>query len=200
MIYPYPLGWGFDMMHSVNHRPLVFLDIETTGLGPFNSRVLEIGALRVENGMVVKKMKQLLHPDEPVPYFITNLTGITNADIQGMPSFADISKELLALLDGAIFVAHNVNFDYSFIKSEFSRIQVKFNHDRLCTVRLSKVLYPEQKSHKLDNLIARHGYTVASRHRAYDDAEVLYKFFVDSHAAFGLAIFRHMDKILVHAR
>lgn len=161
---------------------------------------MEVGAVRVENGVIVQKYSQLVDPEEKIPYFISNLTGISDNDIWGKPTFKHIAQDIESMLSGAIFVAHNVNFDYSFLRMEFSRLGIAFNHDRLCTVRLSRALYPQYKSHRLDSVIERHGYTVASRHRAYDDAEVLYKFFSDSYQTFGLDLFRHMNHLLTTTR
>lgn len=161
------------------------MDVETTGMAAWNSRVLEVGALRVEAGVVVKRYSQLLNPEEAVPPFITHLTGIEPTEVVDKPRFADIAAELSELFQGAIFVAHNVAFDYSFFTAEFKRLGTRFAMDRLCTVRLSRALYPHERSHKLDAVIRRGGYRVANRHRAYDDAEVLHKFYSDSLAQQG---------------
>lgn len=166
-------------------RPLVFIDVETTGGSATSSRILEIGALRVEDGKVVATMKQVLDPEEPVPAWITVLTGIEQAETAGQPRFGDVFAQLQAMLQDAVFVAHNVDFDYSFFASEYRKIGHRFTMDKLCTVRLSRALYPEERSHKLDSVIARHGYKVANRHRAFDDAEVLHKFYRDSFERFG---------------
>jgi DNA polymerase III subunit epsilon len=170
---------------DMQERPLVFVDVETTGGMASSSRILEIGALRVEDGNVVAKMKQVLDPEEPVPSWITRLTGIEQAETGGKPKFAQVFPGLQVLFQDAIFVAHNVTFDYSFFKAEYSRLGHKFNMDKFCTVRLSRALYPYERSHKLDAVIARHGYRVKNRHRAYDDAEVLLRFYRDSFELFG---------------
>ena len=181
-------------------RPLVFLDVETTGASSTSSRILEVGALRVEDGKVVKKFKQLIDPTEYVPSFITGLTGITNDDIYGKPIFAQIADELAEMLHGAIFVAHNVGFDYAFIQKEFKLIGSQFTADRLCTVRLSRKLFPLQRSHRLDELIRIHGYKVANRHRAYDDAEVLYKFYKDMLDLHGPELNETLERLLMRAK
>lgn len=161
-----------------SHPPFVFIDTETTGLSArTGGRVLEIGALRVEDNKVVAKYKQLLHPETDVPYFITQITGITDQDVESAPTFADIFQDVRELFKDAIFIAHNVNFDYKFLQSEFEKVGEQFKKDRLCTVRLSRKLFPEHKSHSLDKIIERHGFEVENRHRAYDDAEILYKFY-----------------------
>lgn len=181
----------------MNHRPLVFIDIETTGASAWNSRVLEIGALRVENSQIVKKYVQMVNPEEVIPPFITGLTGIREEQVRDKPTFRDVASEVEDIFEDAIFIAHNVNFDYSFIKNEFKRLGLNFNKDRLCTVRLSRLLYPTQKSHRLDEVIRTHGYHVVNRHRAYDDAEVLYKFYKDHLDKHGDNLYGLMNKILV---
>ncbi len=180
--------WRGELTYTYSYmqrKPLVFLDVETTGGMAHSSRILEIGALRVENGQVTAQMNQVLDPEEAVPRWITDLTGIEPHETAGQPTFAELGAELQSLLDGAVFVAHNVNFDYSFFTEEYRRLGQKFQMDKLCTVRLSRALYPEHKSHRLDAVIARHGYQVANRHRAYDDAEVLHKFYYESLKRFG---------------
>src|SRR3954470_22565921 len=102
------------LVSSLLNQPLAFVDLETTGGSHFNSRVLEVGVVRVENNQVVAKYKTLLHPDSRVPSFITGLTGITDGDVAESPRFAQIADELAEILEGAVFVAHNVRFDYSF--------------------------------------------------------------------------------------
>jgi DNA polymerase-3 subunit epsilon len=120
----------------MNHRPLVFIDVETTGGRSDKSRIIDIGIIRVENGRVVKTMNQLVRPDVPVPGFITRLTGITNEMLWGQPTFEAIAPELEIMFQDALFIAHHVDFDYGFIKSEFKRIGINFNSDRACTVKL----------------------------------------------------------------
>jgi DNA polymerase III subunit epsilon len=165
--------------------PQVFIDVETTGGMAYSSRILEIGALRVEDGIVVDYIDQVLDPEERVPGWITELTGIPDAERHGKPTFAQVAPDLSRLLQGAVFIAHNVNFDYSFFSEEFRRLGQRFAMPRMCTVRLSRALFPAERSHRLDAVIARSGYKVAKRHRAFDDAEVLYKFYHDSLKQFG---------------
>lgn len=177
-------------------KALVFVDVETTGLAAWNSRMLEIGAIRVENGKVVGRYSQLLDPVEPVPPAITRLTGITNSHTYGKPKFADISPRLSALFENAVFIAHNVSFDYSFFREEYKRLGQQFAMDRLCTVRLSRALYPAERNHRLDEVIRRHGYQVANRHRAFDDAEVLYKFYRDHELHYGQQFYEIAGRLL----
>lgn len=161
---------------SLLDGPLVFVDIETNGLDHVRGRVIEVAAIRVEAGEVVQTFQSLIDPEANLPGYITNLTGITTNDLKGAPTFDVIADELSAVLAGAIFVAHNVRFDYSFLKQEFGRLGVAFLPTQLCTVKLSRALYPLEKGHKLQDLIQRHGLSFAARHRAYDDAAVLEQF------------------------
>jgi DNA polymerase-3 subunit epsilon len=161
---------------SVLEGPIVLVDIETNGLNHIRGRIIEIGVIRIENGQITQTFKQLLDPETPIPHFITQLTGITDADVADAPTFAQIAEELYEILDGAVFIAHNVRFDYSFIKQELLNVGKAFQPKQLCTVRLSRALYPEYRSHKLADIIARHAIPVAARHRAYDDAAVLWEF------------------------
>lgn len=161
---------------SVLDGPLCFVDIETNGLNHVRGRVIEVAAIRVENGRIVHSLNTLIDPETELPQFITKLTGITAHDLRGAPTFDQVAGELAEILEGAVFVAHNVRFDYSFLKQEFSRLGAPFLPRQLCTVKLSRALYPHERSHKLQSLIDRHGFTYAKRHRAYDDAAVLWQF------------------------
>jgi len=156
--------------------PVVFVDIETTGGSYRNSRVLEVAAIRFEGGKIVKEFSTLLDPGTRIPPMITSLTGITESDIVGAPTFEDVADELLEILDGAVFVAHNVRFDYSFLKQEFAMIGTPFTPRLLCTVRLSRYLYSDQKGHSLEKIIARHSIPVLDRHRALEDARAILYF------------------------
>ncbi len=157
-------------------QPLVCVDIETDGANYARGHILEIAAIRIEHGQIVDTFSTLLNPGISVPYFITKLTGITIEDLQPAPQFDDVAERLLEIMEGAIFVAHNVRFDYSFIKEEFRRIGLPFSPKMLCTVKLSRALYPLERSHKLSSLIERHSFSYGARHRAYDDAHVLWQF------------------------
>jgi DNA polymerase-3 subunit epsilon len=182
----------------MKHRPLVFLDIETTGGSADRSRITEIGALRVEDGKVTTTYKQLINPEQPIPYFISKLTGITNEMVWDAPTFRDVADDLELFLDGAIFIAHHVVFDYSFIKAEFKRVGYEFNMDRACSVKLSRRLHPEYRRHGLDKIIQRMGLIVEHRHRAFDDAEVIWKFFSEESLQRGLHLFSDLNKVITY--
>jgi len=156
--------------------PTVFVDIETTGGSYRNSRVLEVAVIRYENGQVVQEFSSLVNPETYIPASITTLTGIHQDDVLDAPKFEDIADELYEILSGAVFVAHNVRFDYSFLKNEFAQVGLQFSPKLLCTVRLSRALYIGQKGHSLAKLIERHNIPVLARHRALDDAQAILYF------------------------
>jgi DNA polymerase-3 subunit epsilon len=164
-------------LYGTTRRKLVFLDIETTGTSTDYDRITEIGALVYEDGELKRTFSTLVNPGREIPPFITKITGITNDMVIGKPMFEEISEELFELLNEAIFVAHNVGFDYNFVRSEFHRVGMQYEADHFCTVQLSRHLYPEFTRHNLDEVIQRMGFTCQSRHRAFDDAEILYKFY-----------------------
>jgi DNA polymerase III subunit epsilon len=169
---------------SVLEGPLVFVDVETTGLSYSRSRVIEVAAIRVEGGRQVAKFSSLIDPQTELPMFITELTGITRQQLVSSPTFYQIADELHSLLDGALFVAHNVRFDYGFLKQEFKRLNKAFSPKMMCTVRLSKALYPDTRGHKLEDIINRCGITAVNRHRAFDDAKAMWQFIQHSQLHF----------------
>lgn len=157
-------------------QPLTFIDVETTGASSKFGGIIEIGLLRVEGGRLVRTYNSFVNPEQPIPEFITRMTGIRESDVVGAPTFADIADEVSELFRESVFVAHNAAFDYSFMQEEFRRVGQEFTMPRLCTVRLSRALFPEHRHHNLSALIERHGFVCKNRHRAYDDAEVLWQF------------------------
>jgi DNA polymerase-3 subunit epsilon len=153
--------------------PVVFVDIETTGGSWRTSRVLEVAAIRYEHGRAVREFSSLVNPEAPVPGSITRLTGITTAQADRASTFNEIADELHDVMDGAVFIAHNVRFDYTFLKAEFERLGMTFKPKLLCTVRLSRALYKFEKGHSLAKLIERHEIPVTDRHRALADAQAI---------------------------
>ena len=155
---------------------IAFIDVETTGANPVVDRVTEIAILRVEDGVLVERWSSLVNPGMAIPPTIQSFTGITDAMVADAPAFADLADGVRALLADCVFVAHNARFDYGFIKNEFSRIGERFDAPVLCTVKLSRALYPQHHRHGLDALIARHNLTCSARHRAMGDTEALFQF------------------------
>ncbi|AKM32548.2 ethanolamine utilization protein [Pandoraea faecigallinarum] len=163
--------------------PMVFVDLETTGGNALEDRITEIGVVEVgPHG--VEQWSTLLDPAEPIPPFIQKLTGITNEMVKGQPSFGALAQGLAERLQGKLFVAHNARFDYGFLKNEFRRAGMAFQADVLCTVRLSRLLFPSAARHGLDALIARFGLTPQGRHRALADADLLWQFWQKLHTLY----------------
>src|SRR5687767_5556148 len=164
---------------------IAFVDLETTGTTPMGDRVTEIGIVRVVDGRVAEEFATLVNPECPIPEEIQALTGITNSMVRDKPTFAELRRDVAERLEGHLFVAHNARFDYGFLKHEFRRVEMRFTADVLCTVRLSRRLFPEAPGHSLDAIIARHqlGEAVAGdaqsrtgRHSALGDARALWGF------------------------
>ncbi|MDO8787429.1 MAG: exonuclease domain-containing protein [Sulfuritalea sp.] len=154
---------------------LVFVDLETTGATATADRITEIGIVEVdEEG--VREWSCLVNPGTPISGFIERLTGISNAMVADAPPFEEVAAEVKARLEGRLFIAHNARFDYGFLKNEFKRAGHDFRATVLCTVKLSRKLFPQHVRHNLDSLIARHGLTVSSRHRALGDARLIHQF------------------------
>jgi DNA polymerase-3 subunit epsilon len=168
--------------------PLAIVDLETTGAHPAWDRITEIAVLEVEAGEVTAEWSTLVNPGAPIPAAIQALTGITNAMVADAPQFAELAEDLHARLAGRVFVAHNARFDYGFLRSAFERSGIRFNAKTLCTVRLSRRLYPEHARHNLDSLIARHGIECRARHRALGDAEAVWQFLRSALEEHGTAV------------
>jgi len=157
------------------HSALAFVDLETTGATATADRITEIGIVEVDQHGV-REWSCLVNPGTPISGFIERLTGISNAMVADAPVFAEVAAEVRARLEGRLFIAHNARFDYGFLKNEFKRIGHDFRATVLCTVRLSRKLFPQHARHNLDSLIARHDLTVSSRHRALGDARLIHQF------------------------
>ena len=157
---------------------LAFVDVETTGGSPAREHVTEVGIVRVDfdgDDVRVDEWSTLVNPGVPIPAEIQWLTGITNEMVRAAPPFAEIAQLVFDRLEGAIFVAHNARFDYGFLRAEFHRAGLSFNAKTLCTVRLSRYLYPDRAPHTLDAIIARFNLDGEPRHRALGDARVLWR-------------------------
>ncbi len=158
---------------------LSFVDVETTGTSPERARVTEVGIVAVDfdgEDTRVTEWSTLVNPGVPIPAEIQWLTGITNEMVRAAPPFAELAQDIYDRLDGAVFIAHNARFDYGFLRAEFARVDLAFNVRTLCTVRLSRFLYPDRAPHSLDAIIERFGLPAEDRHRALGDARVLWRF------------------------
>lgn len=155
---------------------ITYLDLETTGATPTKDRITEIALVRFDNGIETARWETLVNPEQPIPPFIQNLTGINDQAVADAPVFAEVADKLQAFLEGTVLAAHNVRFDYGFIKAEFKRLGITIKQKVLCTVKLSRLLYPEHYSHGLDAIMKRHQITTIARHRAMGDVETVLAF------------------------
>jgi DNA polymerase III subunit epsilon len=158
-------------MDAADH--LVFVDLETTGANPAYHRITEVGIVRVQSGVLVEEWSSLVNPECRISPYIEAFTGISSEMVAAAPRFADIAATVFEKLRGAVFIAHNARFDYSFLRSEFRKAGVDYAAEVLCTVKLSRRLFPEHARHNLDAVMDRHGLQCSARHRALGDARVL---------------------------
>ena len=165
-----------EILQSLKGASYAFVDVETTGANSRYGQIIEIGIIRVDDGEIVETFETLIQPDRILPSFITDITGIKDSDLAGKPRFDEVALHIQELLAGAVFVAHNVRFDYGFIKNEFMRLGIVWNAKTLCTVKMSRQLFSEQKSHSLQSIIECHGIKVEKRHRALADAQAMIDF------------------------
>jgi DNA polymerase III subunit epsilon len=156
--------------------PLAIVDLETTGAHPVHDRVTEIAVIEVDGGELAGEWSTLVNPETAIPGAIQALTGITNDMVAGAPTFGHLAAALHERLAGRVLVAHNARFDYGFLRHEFARAGLAYRAQTLCTVKLSRRLYPEHPRHNLDSVIARHGLDCRARHRALGDADAVWQF------------------------
>jgi DNA polymerase-3 subunit epsilon len=156
-------------------KPIVMIDFETTGLSPAaGARITEVAALRIAEGKIVERFVSLVNCNVRVPSFITGLTGITQAMVDSAPSVESVVPELLSFIGSDALSAHNASFDEKFLLSESCRLGLQPAHERLvCSLKLSRRLFPGLRSYKLSNLSSSLGIRFSSAaHRAEADAEV----------------------------
>ncbi|SEL61465.1 exonuclease domain-containing protein [Nitrosovibrio tenuis] len=162
----------FSCLHNC-----VILDLETTGGTPLYDRITEIALIRFEDGIETERWETLVNPGISIPPFISRLTGITNDMVRDAPFFEDIADKLYGYIEGAVLAAHNVRFDHGFLKAEFKRLGAVLRQRVMCTVKLSRTLYPQHRGHGLDAIMHRHGLISRARHRAMGDVELVVAYF-----------------------
>ena len=155
----------------------IIIDIETTGNNPKFSSITELAIFQHNGQNVTNYYSTLINPGIDIPYYITKLTGIDNEMVKNAPKFYEVARYIVELTAGRTFVAHNVQFDYRFLKEEFSRLGYNFNRKTLCTVQLSRELLPGHKSYSLGKLCSDLGIEINGRHRASGDALATTKLF-----------------------
>jgi DNA polymerase-3 subunit epsilon len=158
-------------------RMYAIIDIETTGGSPVQDKITEVAVFVYDGNKIVNEFVSLVNPERKIPYHITQLTGISNSMVADAPKFYEIAKQLIEITDGQIFVAHNVNFDYNFIKQEFKQLGYDYRREKICTVNLSRKIIPGHRSYSLGKLCADIGIQIEARHRAAGDALATVKLF-----------------------
>lgn len=153
------------------------VDIETTGNGYKGQKITEISIFLFDGKQVIDEFTSLVNPEQNIPSFITNLTGIDNAMVRNAPKFYEIAKKVAEITQDTIFVAHNVNFDYNIIQDEFKSLGFDFKRKKLCTVRLSRKIIPGLQSYNLGNICSAENIPINGRHRAKGDAEATTELF-----------------------
>jgi DNA polymerase-3 subunit epsilon len=147
------------------------VDIETTGGAPKYGGITEIAVLIHDGETIIREYQTLLNPEQAIPTYITGLTGIDNFMVRHQPTFSAIQDELWELLNDRVFVAHNVSFDYGFIREAFLKVGKELKTPKLCTVRLSRKVYPGMSSYSLGRLCESQKIEIEARHRAMGDAK-----------------------------
>lgn len=147
------------------------VDIETTGNRMSGNRMTEICAVRMRGSEVLEKYTTLIDPEVLIPEYITTLTGIDNELVASAPLFSEVAADILNITRDCVFVAHNVNFDYNVLRNEFKRLGHDFKRKKLCTLRLSRELIPDQRSYSLGKLCDSIGIPLSNRHRAEGDTD-----------------------------
>ncbi|HXY18451.1 MAG TPA: 3'-5' exonuclease [Gemmatimonadales bacterium] len=148
------------------------VDVETTGMrARAGDRVTEIAVVHVDGDRVAPAFESLVNPEVPIPHFIAALTGIDDAMVEGAPRFEEVADQVLAALNGRVFVAHNARFDWAFVSAEIERAGgLSPRLQRLCTVRMVRALVPELERRNLDSVMHFFGIEAERRHRAGGDA------------------------------
>jgi DNA polymerase-3 subunit epsilon len=154
----------------VKKKKFAIIDIETTGGLPRRDKITEVAIVLHDGTKILDQYDSLINPERSIPPNITRITGITNDMVADAPKFYEVAKTIVEMTEGTIFVAHNVRFDYSFIREEFSKLGYTYSRRQLCTVKLSRKSFPGLRSYSLGNLIRHFQIQVENRHRALDDA------------------------------
>jgi len=160
-------------MAKVNNKDIIYavVDIETTGGRANRDKITEIAIVRTNGREIIDHYSTLINPETFIPYEITRLTGIDQSMVADAPKFYEVAKEIVQFTENCLFIAHNVRFDYEFIREEFDRLGYSFSRNKACTVQLSRKSFPGLRSYSLGNLIEHFGFNAKNRHRAYDDAK-----------------------------
>jgi len=165
-----------ELYQLLNTPKFAIVDIETTGGNQDFNKIIEVAIIITDGKNILNEFHSLVNPNREIPEFITQLTQIDNEMVKNAPTYKDIAPKLYELLSSACFVAHNVKFDYPFIKREFEQSGIKYESEKYCTVKLGKKLL-KLTSYRLDSICQHFGIIIENRHRAYGDALATAKVF-----------------------
>lgn len=153
------------------------VDIETTGSYKRQHAITEIAILVHDGKKIVDSFETLINPETSIAPFVSRMTGITDHMLHDAPKFHEVAKKIWTMTDDAVFVAHSVNFDFSFIREEFKSLGADYKRRKLCTVRLSRKIFPGDASYSLGNICGHLGIDISNRHRAMGDASATAELF-----------------------
>ena len=173
----YFLGFECYYSYPMLQKTFCFLDIETTGTSPNFNRIIEIGIIKSNGTEIIDTFNTLVNPGVGLPPVIKEITGISASDLENAPTFYEISEKLREFLKDSILVAHNVRFDYGFLKNEFKRMDISFQMKHFCSIKLARTLFPGLSYYNLDSIIEKFNISCENRHRAFDDAKVIFDFY-----------------------
>lgn len=151
-------------------KKFAIIDIETTGGSAKRDKITEIAIVLHNGSQILDTWQTLVNPERSIPYYITKITGINDEMVHNAPKFYEIAKEIVERTEDALFVAHNVRFDYGFIAEEFGQLGYTYSKPQLCTVQMSRRAFPGLKSYSLGNLVQHFSIPLPNHHRAMDDA------------------------------
>jgi len=163
---------------DIDQEEFVVFDLETTGLNPIQNEIIEIGAVKIKGGEVVDSFSSLVKPDISIPNKISNLTGIDDKMVKDAPDYAQVFQSFVEFFDGKPLIAHNMDFDYSFIRDDLNKYFTDDEITRIDTLSLARAVLPDLKKHKLSTLIEYYDIELKNHHRALDDARATAKLFL----------------------
>ncbi len=157
----------------------VVFDIETTGLNPYNNKIIEIGAVKIKNNQIIDRFQTFVNPNMKLPQFITNLTGIRDEDLVNEPDESIILPKFIEFIADSTMVAHNADFDIGFLETQCKKIGIDISFQYIDTLKLSRYILTDLKKHKLDIISEKLGISLINHHRAVDDAEATSLIFIE---------------------
>lgn len=146
------------------------VDLETTGPNPQRDKIIQIGVVLIDDGKITDQFAQDINPECALPIHIANLTGITDRQLKSAPLFEEVAPLIYALIQNRVFIAHNINFDYQFLKYHFAQANINFDEDGIDTVELTQILYPTLESYRLEDIAKVFELTHSNSHQADSDA------------------------------